>query len=400
MPSEQLANARASVATFDFHDEPALIDDVHAAYWALKDAAPPVFWTTANGGHWVVTTAAGVIEVCRRPESFSSRYLSIPKNEFQPHMIPESLDPPEHRAYRQLLRPYFEKAAIAPLEPRVAEWTQSLIDGVRENGGCEFVASVGSRLPISVFMELFGFPLEEFDEFRDLVLAFFDNHASAEGRMGLALQIYGKINALIDARRAEPREDLMSRLIATEFEGRALSDDELRSIGFLMFLAGLDTVVNAMAFGMRHLAGDAALRQRMIDDPACIPDAVEELLRRYAFVAIPRYVVNDTELLGVALRAGDMILAPLAMVGWDTAMNSCPAEVDVDRKPCKHAAFGSGIHTCLGLHLARLELTVFYREWFARIGHFRLADDAPPPRTRGGSVYALDALHLSWDHNK
>ncbi|WEK42372.1 MAG: cytochrome P450 [Candidatus Sphingomonas colombiensis] len=400
MPSEEKADTRAPVVAFDFYAEPALLDDVHARYWALKETAPPVFWTPANGGHWVVTTAAGVIEVCRHPEIFSSRYLSIPKNDFQPHMIPESLDPPEHRAYRQLLRPYFEKAAIAPLEARIADWTESLIEGVRENDGCEFVASIGSHLPISVFMELFGFPLEEFDEFRDLVVAFFDFQGSAEARMGLALQIYGKINALIDARRTEPREDLMSRLLTTEFEGRTLTDDELRSIGFLMFLAGLDTVVNAMSFGMRHLAGDAALRQRMIDDPACIPDAVEELLRRYAFVSIPRYVAQDTELLGVQLKAGDMILAPLAMVGWDTAMNGCPADVDVDRKPCRHAAFGSGIHTCLGLHLARLELTVFYRQWFARIGHFRLAENAPPPRTRGGSVYALNALHLAWDHRK
>ncbi|MFL0413677.1 cytochrome P450 [Sphingomonas sp. 179-A 2A2 NHS] len=387
---------RTPTYQFDLYAEPALLDDVHRGYWDLKEAAPPVFWTPANGGHWVVTTAEGVIEVLRRHETFSSRYLSIPKNDQQPHMIPESLDPPEHRRYRQFLRPWFESKAVALLEPRIAEWTDRLIDAVADRRACEFVEAIASRLPVSVFMEMFGFPLNEFDEFRTLVVGFFDGQAPPEARQVLAMRIYGKITALIVARRSAPQDDMMSRLVATPFEDRFLSDDELRSIGFLMFVAGLDTVVNAMAFGMRHLAADAPLRQRMIDDPDAIPAVVEELLRRYAFVSVPRYVAQDTELLGTTLYAGDMIVAPLAMVGWDIQMNACPAAVDADRRPCKHAAFGSGIHTCLGIHLARLELITFYRHWFARIGHFTIDDAAPAGRTRGGSVYALDSLHLVW----
>src|SRR3546814_16506724 len=94
------------------------------------------------------------------------------------------------------------------------------------------------------------------------------------------------------------------------------------SIGFLMFLAGLDTVTNAMSFGLRHLAHDDKLRQRAIDDPAVIPDLVEELLRRYAFVATPRFIVEDTILDGAELKAGDAILAPLPLDGWDEALNA------------------------------------------------------------------------------
>src|SRR3546814_7934303 len=97
---------------------------------------------------------------------------------------------------------------------------------------------------------------------------------------------------------AEPRDDMISKIIASEIDGRQPSFEELMSIGFLMFLAGLDTVTNAMSFGMRHLAHDDGLRQRAIDDPAVIPSMVEELLRRYAFVATPRYIVEDTELEG------------------------------------------------------------------------------------------------------
>lgn len=387
---------REPVFDFDFYADPHVLRDVHEGYWRLKQEAPPVFWTPRNGGHWVVTTAQGVTQVLRHPEIFSSRYLSIPPNEKQPHMIPESLDPPEHRAYRQLLRPYFESKAIAPLERRIEEWTVRLIDAVADQGGCEFVEAVASRLPVSVFMEMFGFPLDRFEEFRGLVVDYFDNQASEMERNQLAGRIQQKLIELIAARRAEPRQDLMSELVHVDFEGRKLTDHELMSIGFLMFLAGLDTVVNAMTFGMRHLANDVALQERLAGDPAAVPHAVEELLRRYAFVSVPRYIVQDTELEGVRLYKGDPILAPLAMVGWDESMAERPETVSVDRPHYRHAAFGSGLHTCLGLHLARLELVTFYRVWFERIGRFELDPNGVKGKMRGGSVQALDALSLRW----
>jgi cytochrome P450 len=168
------------------------------------------------------------------------------------------------------------------------------------------------------------------------------------------------------------------------------------SIAFLMFLAGLDTVTNAMSFGMKHLAHDAALRQKIMDDPACIPDVVEELLRRYPIISPPRIIVQDTELEGAKLSAGECILVPTHMVGWDEKLTSDPETVSLDRPHCRHAAFGAGIHTCLGIHLARLELAVFYRIWFKRIGHFHQVDTGTAPKMRAGSVQAMETLPLGW----
>ncbi|ALC12916.1 cytochrome P450 [Sphingopyxis sp. 113P3] len=387
--------ARAPVFEFDYIADPGLLADCHDRYWELKETAPPVFWTNAHGGHWICNTGSSVQHVVRHPEIFSSRFLSIPPNPDQPRMIPESLDPPEHRRYRQLLRPFFESKAIAPLEARVTEWTEELLGKVAATGECEFVSAVASRLPVAVFMELFGFPMEKFDEFRKLVVDFFSSRASIEQRQAYAFQIMAHLGQLIQDRTAEPRDDMISKIIASDFEGRKLDFDELMSIGFLMFLAGLDTVTNAMSFGMRHLAHDEKLRQRVIDDPAAIPNMVEELLRRYAFVATPRYIVQDTELEGAQLKAGDCILAPLPLVGWDEALTEDPKTVSVERQFYRHAAFGSGIHTCLGLHLARMELIVFYRAWFARIGHFRQIEKGDET-CRGGSVMALEHLHLAW----
>lgn len=394
--TESQAPARWPIHEFDYIADPGVLADCHARYWELKETAPPVFWTSAHGGHWVCNTGSSVQHVVRHPEIFSSRYLSIPPNPNQPKMIPEMLDPPEHRPYRQMLRPFFESKAIAPLEARVVEWTDQLLDEIEAAGACEFVSSLASRLPVAVFMELFGFPMEKFDEFRHLVVSFFNARATPEERNALAQQIIGHLAQLIQARMAEPRDDMISKIIASEIDGRPMNFEELMSIGFLMFLAGLDTVTNAMSFGMRHLAHDEALRQRAIDDPDTIPNLVEELLRRYAFVATPRYVVEDVELEGARLRAGDCILAPLPLVGWDETLNPDPKTVSVERQYYRHAAFGSGIHTCLGLHLARMELIIFYRAWFGRIGHFRQVARGDES-CRGGSVMALENLHLAWN---
>lgn len=394
--TESQAPARSPVHEFDYIADPGVLADCHARYWDLKETAPPVFWTSAHGGHWVCNTGASVQHVVRHPEIFSSRYLSIPPNPNQPKMIPEMLDPPEHRPYRQMLRPFFESKAIEPLEPRVSAWTDQLLDEVVSKGECDFVEAIGSRLPVAVFMELFGFPMEKFEEFRGLVTGFFHSQASNEVRNNLAQAIVGHLAELIQQRMAEPRDDMISKIVASEVDGRKVTFEELMSIGFLMFLAGLDTVTNAMSFGMRHLAHDEKLRQRAIDDPAVIPDMVEELLRRYAFVATPRYIVEDTMLEGAQLRAGDCILAPLPLVGWDEGLTEDPKTVSVERQFYRHAAFGSGIHTCLGLHLARMELIVFYRAWFARVGHFRQVAKGDET-CRGGSVMALEHLHLAWE---
>ncbi|MBW8297076.1 cytochrome P450 [Sphingopyxis sp.] len=393
--TDSQAPARSPVYEFDYIADPGLLADVHDRYWELKETAPPVFWTNAHGGHWMCNTSASVSKVIRHPEIFSSRYLSIPPNPNQPKMIPEMLDPPEHRPYRQMLRPFFESKAIEPLEGRVVEWTDQLLGEIVDAGECEFVSTIASRLPVAVFMELFGFPMSKFDEFRHLVVSFFNARATPDERNALAQQILGHLAELIQQRMAEPQDDMISKIIVSDVDGRRVTFEEMMSIGFLMFLAGLDTVTNAMSFGMRHLAHDEKLRQRAIDDPAVIPDLVEELLRRYAFVATPRYIVQDTELEGVQLHAGDCILAPLPLVGWDEGLNPDPKIVSLERQFYRHAAFGAGIHTCLGLHLARMELIVFYRAWFARVGHFEQVQKGDET-CRGGSVMALEHLHLAW----
>ena len=128
--NDSMLEERRPVYDFDYIAGADVLKDVHEAYLNLKKNAPPLFWTTRHGGHWVANSADVAVKALRHPEIFSSKFLSIPPNPQQPKMIPESLDPPEHRPYRQMLRPFFEGKAIAPLEPRIIEWTEELVGKV------------------------------------------------------------------------------------------------------------------------------------------------------------------------------------------------------------------------------------------------------------------------------
>ena len=381
---------------FDIYNEPAIKVDVHEAFRNLKDTAPPLFWTPENGGHWIVLDSELMIELLRHPNIYSNQNFSIPHQPNLPVTIPLSLDPPEHRPYRQLLRPFFEKKAIAPLNGRIQQWANHLIGTVKGDGGCEFIEAVGSRFPVSVFMEMLGLSMDRFEEFRALVS---ENFAAAGTPEAVESQmaIVAVLAEFVKDRQANPQDDMMSDIIRSDIDGRALSFDELLSIAHLLFLAGLDTVVNALTFSMKHLASDPALQQRIIDDPTCIANVTEELLRRYSFVNLPRMITEDTQLGGQTLLKGEKLICPLAMIGWEEKLNDQPMDVSIDRKAYRHGAFGSGIHTCIGLHLARMEMHVFFETWFREIGAFTLASNKPAGAMRGGVVWAMEELWLDWE---
>lgn len=390
------AQPKQPVYDFDVLADPLMAEDVLEGYVALKAKAPPFFWTPRNGGHWVSLASSDVLHVMQHPEIFSSRQMTVPANPDGPAMIPLTLDPPEHKKYRQFLRPWFESSAIAAREPLVTGWASHYVESLAPRGACEFVADAASRFPVSVFMEMFGLPLERIDEFRDVMSAFFLN-GETDDRQASSDQITAIVAEMIHARTAQPRDDLLSELITADFEGRTLSFGETVSISFLMFLAGLETVSHAMSFGFRHLAQNPAQQQQLIDNPAPIPAAVEELMRRYSFVAVARQCVADTEIAGITVRAGEMVHCAINLVGMDETLNPDPELVDFERPRCRHAGFGNGVHTCLGIHLARLELRTFLQLWLTRIGPFRLAADAPKTPMRGGTVMALSSLALEWD---
>lgn len=382
------------VMDFDIYHDPRLLSDVHAGYRQLQLDAPDVFWTRHNGGHWMITRHDLIQQVMRDFEHFSNKELEVPKTESPFVAIPINLDPPEHTTYRIMLSKHFGPKVVAGLDAKMREWANRLIDRVYDRGEVDFAEALGASFPVSIFMEMAGMPLDRLEDFRLLVKDFFGHH-SREYHVDLQRRIVGEMEAIIDDRIANRRDDLVSRLVDETVQGRPLSRDELKSILLLLFLAGLDTVANAMTFAFRNLAERPDLQERLRSDPTAIPNFVEESLRRFAIVNGVRLVKQDVTLGGVEFRKGDMIIAPLTLVGLDDRANPDPAKFDVDRAKRQHLTFSTGPHICLGHYLARAEMRVFVEEFLRRIPQFRI-QTGYQPHFRAGLVMALENLPLEW----
>ncbi len=263
---------------FDIYNAPGVVEDVHATYLELYQAAPPLFWTPENGGHWVINNGELALQALANTDVFSNRYFTIPPLEEQGTLIPLTLDPPDHRLYRSALRPFFEPTAIAYLQPRIDYWASTIVENVADKGSCEFVSEVSQRFPISVFMELMGFPLERFDEFREIVLKFFGAAGSPEAQQ-YALTIAKIMEELIQDKRGKPQKDVMSEIVHMDFEGRKFNHDELMSIARMLFLAGLDTLVNALSFSMKHLICRVLLLPTQIAYQICLRNSCAAIQR-------------------------------------------------------------------------------------------------------------------------
>lgn len=383
------------VFDFDIYADPRVGEDVQASYAAAIDAAPDVFWTPRNGGHWMVRRLEAISEVVKDPEHFSAREMQIPRVPNPPMFIPLSLDPPDNQLYRTVLMPRFSAKAVRELEPRVRDWAVRIVEEVAGQGQCDFIVDVASRFPVSVFMELMGLPLARLREFRELADQFFNAHDPA-GIEAASAKILGLLGELIALRRAEPADDLVTELVTVAPDGRKLSDDEILAMCFVLFLGGMDTVTNVTGFAFRELARDSGLQARLAAEPADIPKFVDEALRCFGVINTPRLVVKDCERFGAPFRAGDMVLCLLSVAGRDDRGNADPARFDIDRERPTHLTFSTGPHLCIGHILARAEIRVLTEEWLKRVPHFETVA-GERHGFRIGTVTAIQSLPIRWE---
>ncbi|WP_336967472.1 cytochrome P450 [Sphingobium aromaticiconvertens] len=369
--------------------------DLQKGYSSLHAEAPDIFYTPRNGGFWVVTRYDLMEQVLRDTEHFSNRELDIPKSNSPYVMIPLNLDPPDHLPFRMALMRHFDPKTIRAMEPKLRAWANRLIDAVIDKGECEFAEGVGAAFPVSVFMELMGLPLDRFEEFRVIVLEYF-GHTTLERRIALQEHMMKVMWDEFEKRKTDPRDDLMTKLVNEKVKGRPLSDDELQSIGFLLFIAGLDTVANTLGFTFRQLALHPDLQDRLVADPDCTQNFVEEALRRCSIVQQTRIVKKDFELAGAHFHEGDMVSCPLMLGGMDDRKNNDPDKIDIDRANRNHLAFSTGPHICIGNFLARMEMRIMVQEWTRRIPRFWIKPGTQA-KWRAGGVAALSDLYLQWD---
>jgi cytochrome P450 len=358
-----------------------------------------------NGTTLVTTTRAAAEDVFRHPEQYSSKFAPIGRAA-RP-LIPIQVDPPEHHRYRKLLDPMFSPRAIASLEPTIARLVNEHIDRFEDRGECSFDDELAVPLPSQVFLMLMGLPLADSQlllELKDGVLrpgyreGIDPSDTDAIARIGdeTARRIYEYFQAFVDERRqSPPRDDIMGGVLASEVDGTRLRDEEILDACFLLLIAGLDTITNSLTLFYYQLTERPALRQRIVDDPAVIPSAVEELLRwETPTPMVFRVAVNDADLCGCPVRAGDQIIIDLGAADTDPGFQHDAGELDFDRSPNPHFAFSGGIHRCSGSHLARQELRITMREWHRRIPEYWVKEGTTPIWPPG--LRSVENLVLQW----
>ena len=364
----------------------------------MRDAAP-VIDLGESMRMMLVGGDADVRHVLQHPEIFSSGVDAVQIGQIRP-LIPLQIDPPKHKNYRKLLDPIFAPKQIALLEDATRSLVRGLVAAVAGNGGCNFHDAVAEPLPSTVFLQLLGLPVSRAAEFIALKDGIIrpaattqEERLAAVSRTGA--QIYAVLQEVIDERAAEREDDFISMFLDAEVDGERLTHDDVLDIGYLFFLAGLDTVTASLDCMLAYLAQHPEQRRRLVDDPTLIPHAVEEMLRWESPVqGVVRITTQETELAGCPIPANQVVSVMLGSANTDERTWDRPDEIDFQREANKHIAFGGGAHRCLGSHLARMELRVALEEWHAAIPEYRLADDITLLYSQG--LRAVENLELVW----
>ena len=366
------------------HTDPTWVGDPYPI-WADLRAKCPVAHTDRFGGTWLPSTHELVSEVAYDTEHFTSRAVVVsnlkPTELDLPAPIglapPITSDPPFHQIARRMLLPAFSPKPIQALEPFTRTLCQELLEGTA--GVSEFDAAVEytRHIPVRVIVQMLGFPQEDADIFRKFISQIMENvDQPAEERQAQVDEgeMDEYMNAQIEEHRLHPRDDLTSFLLEAEIDGNKLQVEHIRGTMVLLMIAGIDTTWSAIGASLWHLGQHPEDRKRMVHEPEIWDTAVEELLRAYAPVTMARMVKDDFEFHGCPMKKEDWLLLPFPSANRDPLEFPDPDVVKLDRVNNRHAAFGLGIHRCLGSNLARMEVTVALQEWLKRYPEFELAD--------------------------
>ena len=362
---------------------PEFTRDPFPFFTKLRQDAPVSLVELPGGlGVWLVTRyddarqALADPRLSRAASSSNGRRLTsgMFNRALTQHML--SSDPPDHTRLRRLVSGVFTPRRVELLRPRIAAIADALLDDLDGlDGQVDLIDAFAFPLPIQVICELLGIPASDRDSFRawsDVVVS----GPAAGDRLGPATNaMVAYIRGLLDARRADPGEDLLGGLVAASDGGDRLSDDELCSMVFLLLVAGHETTVNLIGNAVVGLARDPALAARLRAEPDALPAAVEEFLRYEGPVAVSTYrrSIASVTIGGVDIPAGETVVVSLLSANRDERRFAAPDIFDPDRADGGHLAFGHGIHYCLGAPLARAEAQIGLAALLGRFGSIELA---------------------------
>jgi len=369
----------------------------HEIFKRLR-AECPVYWNSGRPareravgilepeqrGFWVVTRHADVTAVSKDSELFSSERGTAINADMRPQDLDMfrqqmiHMDPPRHIALRSSINDFFKPRTIRKLDGRVRELTREILDEVAGRGECDFVNDIAAELPLLVLAEMLGVPREErrilFDWTNRLMGLDDPEYGDPYDAQAALMELFQYSAQLANARKENPRDDLMSVLVNAEIDGRKLEYMEINMMFFLMVIAGNETTRNALSGGIRALCDFPDQRARLVENPLLIKTAVEEIVRWHSPVMqFRRTATRDTEIAGQLIAEDDKVVIFYGSANRDENAFERADEFDVGRNPNPHLGFGVGNHFCLGANLARSEMRIMLEEILVRIPDFEIA---------------------------
>jgi cholest-4-en-3-one 26-monooxygenase len=380
----------------------------HEAFAELRRERP-VLWQEEPGGpgYWALTKYDDIVTVSSDNVLFSSWRMGTNIEDPDPDGLAVirtlliDMDPPMHTKYRRLVSTGFTPKMIAALEPHVRTVTRRIIDGVAAKGACDFVTEVAAELPLAVIAEMLGVPEEDHHKVFDWsnrLIGFDDPEYSTtldDGR-NAAMEMFFYANQLAVERKAHPRDDLVSVLMAADVDGESLKEADFDGFFILLAVAGNETTRNLISGAMLALMQHPEQRSRLAADPSLMPTAVEEFLRWVSpLIYFRRTASRDTEIRDQRIAEGDKLVMYYPSANRDEDVFPDAGVFDVGRSPNPHMAFGGGgPHFCLGASLARLEIRIMFEELLRRLPDIEPA--GPVQRLRSNFINGIKHMPVRY----
>jgi cholest-4-en-3-one 26-monooxygenase len=373
--------------------------DPYPAFAWMREHAP-VFYDEAND-LWAVASYRHLKAVSSDTETFSNAGGVRPKFPPLPMMI--DFDAPEHVRRRRLVSSGFAPRRVREMEDHVREICDRVIDGVCEQGSCDFVRDIAAPLPLAVIGDMLGVAPED----RDDLLRWSEDMLRSQGvpepeALEGAAQAFVEYTAymdpvLEDRQQSGSEDDLVGVLVQAEIDGDRLDHDSLIHETLLILVGGDETTRHVITGGMHALQHHLDQMELLRQDPSLLPVAVEEMLRWVTPIKnMVRTATRDVELGGRQVHEGDELLLLYPSANRDAEIFSDPDHFDVTRNPNPHVAFGFGAHFCLGNQLARLELRVMFERLLARLPDLALADDGPFPHRQANFITGIESMPVTF----
>jgi len=405
----------ANAPAIDFEND-AFADEVpYAMFDWLRQNDPVRWYDWPHGrGYWAISRHDDLVAVHKDTKTFSSETGATALEDLAPDALEArksmlDTDPPRHTRLRGLVNREFTPRAVAAYENLLRELTRVILDEALPMGEFDFIEQVAAPLPIQVLCRILGVPPEDnglLIEWGDRMIASTDpamsdmsyEHPDSDAyrllpfRSPAAVELWKYGHGIADQRRADPREDIVSKLVHGEVDGERLTPREFDTMFLLLVVAGNETTRQAIAHGMLALMEHPGELQRLRDDPALIQTAVDEIIRWATPVLhFRRTATCDVELRGKTIREGDKVVTWYISANRDELVFDDPYRFDVGRRPNDHVSFGrGGPHFCLGAHLAKLEVKVMFEELVPRLQSIEPA--GPPTRIRTNFTNAFRAM--------